>query len=90
VELKALDTLTNIERAQVINYLKATGLTRALLINFGAPSLQYERLVLYPNLRQSAKRVPACGRRITSVPNLRREKGAGHDSLGESRDVGEV
>jgi hypothetical protein len=29
----------------VINYLKATGLSRALLINFGAPSLEYRRLV---------------------------------------------
>ena len=46
VELKALDKLTGTERAQVINYLKATGLKRALLINFGASSLQYERIVL--------------------------------------------
>jgi GxxExxY protein len=45
VELKALDQLSNLEVAQVLNYLKATGLQRALLINFGAQSLQFRRLV---------------------------------------------
>ena len=46
VELKALQNLSTNEEAQVINYLKATGYTRALLINFGTQSLQYKRLVL--------------------------------------------
>ena len=45
VELKALSALTSVEEAQVLNYLKATGYQRALLINFGAPSLQTKRLV---------------------------------------------
>jgi GxxExxY protein len=45
VEFKALSRLSNVEEAQLLNYLKATGLKRGLLINFGAPSLQYKRLV---------------------------------------------
>jgi GxxExxY protein len=56
VEIKAIQQLTRIERAQVINELKATGFERALLINFGAPSLEHERIVLTSeNLRKSAK-----------------------------------
>jgi len=46
VELKALNDLSTIEESQVINYLKASGLSRALLINFGLPRLQYKRIVL--------------------------------------------
>ena len=46
VELKAVAELTNDHRAQVLNYLKATGLKLGLLINFGNPKgLQFERLV---------------------------------------------
>jgi hypothetical protein len=36
----------------VINYLKASGLNRAMLLNFGTERLQHKRLVL--NLRSSA------------------------------------
>ncbi|WP_321495209.1 GxxExxY protein [uncultured Desulfobacter sp.] len=53
VELKALQRLSGIEEAQVINYLKASNLNRALLINFGSKSLQNKRLVF--NLRESAQ-----------------------------------
>jgi GxxExxY protein len=45
VELKAISRLSSMEEAQLLNYLKATGLKRGLLINFGAQSLQYKRLV---------------------------------------------
>jgi len=49
VELKALSALSGVEEAQVINYLKASGYQRALLINFGEASLRHKRLVLgYP------------------------------------------
>ena len=57
VETKAIATLTSADQAQLINELKATGLKRGLLLNFGAESLQHKRLVLNlsENLRQSAK-----------------------------------
>ena len=45
VELKALKTLSGTEKAQVLNYLKATGFARGLLLNFGTKSLVRERLV---------------------------------------------
>lgn len=46
VEVKALDTLTGQHESQLLNYLKATGSKRGLLINFGQSSLQYKRRVL--------------------------------------------
>jgi len=45
VELKAIKTLTDIETAQVLNYLKVTGLNLGLLLNFDASSLEYKRLI---------------------------------------------
>jgi GxxExxY protein len=47
VELKAVRELAPEHRAQTLNYLKATGLRVALLVNFGcAPKARVERLVL--------------------------------------------
>ncbi|HYX07760.1 MAG TPA: GxxExxY protein, partial [Bacteroidales bacterium] len=46
IELKALSQLTSEHTAQVLNYLKATHLKLGLLVNFGAKSLEYKRIVL--------------------------------------------
>ena len=46
VELKAISELADEHRAQVHNYLKATGLKLGLLANFGHyPKMQIERIV---------------------------------------------
>lgn len=59
VETKAIVTLTGTDEAQPINELKATGLQRGLLLNFGAVSLEHKRLVLNlsENLRKSAEEI---------------------------------
>ena len=47
VELKALNRLSGQEEAQVLNYLKATGLKVGLLVNFGSHGrLEWKRLVM--------------------------------------------
>ena len=46
VEVKALDALNSIHKAQCMNYLRATGLRLALLLNFGRPRVEVERVVM--------------------------------------------
>ncbi|PYK74396.1 MAG: hypothetical protein DME42_04655, partial [Verrucomicrobia bacterium] len=46
LEIKAVSTLIDEHRAQLLNYLNATGCELGLLVNFGHdPGLEYERLV---------------------------------------------
>ena len=45
VELKAVKEIAEIDRLQVINYLKACGIEIGLLLNFGGHSLEYKRLI---------------------------------------------
>ena len=49
VELKALDSITGNNKAQVISYLKVTGYELGILLNFGARSLEQKRLVRHPD-----------------------------------------
>ena len=44
VELKACGSLLAEHQAQVINYLKATGIDVGLLVDFGKPKVQWRRL----------------------------------------------
>jgi len=44
VELKAMKALMSEHQAQVINYLKATGIEVGLLVNFGPPKIEFKRL----------------------------------------------
>lgn len=46
LELKALSDLTPQHEAQLLNYLKATGIQIGLLLNFGASRVQVKRKIL--------------------------------------------
>jgi len=53
LEIKARSELDNTHLAQAINYIEASNVSTGLLINFGAPSLQFKRIhnrILYPKL----------------------------------------
>lgn len=45
IECKAIAQLGDPQDAQVLNYLKATGFGRALLVNFGVSRLEFKRFV---------------------------------------------
>ena len=46
IELKTVNTLLPIHTAQVINYLKATRIEHALLINYGSYKFQCKKIVI--------------------------------------------
>lgn len=46
LELKAVDKIQKIYEAQLLNYLKATGIKIGLLVNFKHPKAEIKRLIL--------------------------------------------
>lgn len=44
LELKAVSELADIHKQQLLSYLKATNLPLGILINFGTPRVQYQRI----------------------------------------------
>jgi GxxExxY protein len=48
VELKSVKLLTSVMEAQVINYLRLTGLTVGYLVNFNGERLDWRRLINMP------------------------------------------
>ena len=46
VETKTIERITDIERGQVINYLKITGLRVGIILNFKHSKLEWERIIL--------------------------------------------
>ena len=45
LELKSVNQISNIHKAQALNYLKSTGFGLAIILNFGKRKLEYVRLV---------------------------------------------
>lgn len=46
VDTKVIEQITDLERGQMLNYLRITGLRVGLIINFKRPRLEWERMVL--------------------------------------------
>ena len=46
LELKAVEQLGKLHEAQILNYLKGTGLKVGILINFSGERVQYKRMVI--------------------------------------------
>jgi GxxExxY protein len=46
VDAKVIDRITDVDRGQMLNYLRITGLSVGLIINFKRPKLEWERVIL--------------------------------------------
>lgn len=46
VDAKIIDRITDVERGQMMNYLRITGLKVGRIINFKRPKLEWERIIL--------------------------------------------
>ena len=46
VDVKTIDRITDVERGQMLNYLRMTKLRVGVILNFKHPKLEWERIVL--------------------------------------------
>jgi len=46
VDAKVIDRITDVERGQMMNYLRITGMKVGLIVNFRRPKLEWERVIL--------------------------------------------
>jgi GxxExxY protein len=46
LELKTVDKIVDVHRAQILHYLRATGIKLGMIFNFGSKNFEYERLVI--------------------------------------------
>ena len=46
VDTKVIDGITNVERGQMLNYLRITNHRIGLILNFKKPKLEWERIIL--------------------------------------------
>ena len=46
VDTKVIERITDVERGQIMNYLRITGLKVGLIVNFKRPKLEWERIIL--------------------------------------------
>jgi GxxExxY protein len=46
VEVKSVSALEDVHRAQLLNYLRISGIRVGLLLNFARPKLKFERLIV--------------------------------------------
>ena len=61
VELKAVSTLADEHRAQLLNYLHATSFELGLLVNFGHyPGLEYERIAKTKHIKPKVDPSDVC------------------------------
>ena len=61
LELKAIETISPVHEVQLVNYLTATNIDLGLILNFGAPSLQFKRK---HRLKQNKQISPAISTRL--------------------------
>ena len=46
VDAKVIERITNVERGQMLNYLRITGMKVGVILNFHKPKLEWERIIL--------------------------------------------